>query len=290
MSINQNQVSIVIPALNEAGAIKSVIDSLLEKLLDIELIVVNDGSTDDTKNIANVVEGVKLINHEHTLGYGASLRTGLEASTREYVLFCDGDGQHTVDDVERLINEMDEHDLVIGMRGKDSHSPLSRQPGKRVLKWFADYLAGQKIPDLNSGLRIFRKGVLKKYIHLMPDGFSFSTTSTLVMIKTNRNIKYVPIKVYPRVGKSSVRQLRHGMQTIMLILRLIVLFNPLKVFLNFAGAVLVLSLVSLLNDILFYKTGLSDTTVTLSISTLIIFLFGLLCDQVSALRRELHEK
>ncbi len=289
MSINQNQVSVIIPALNEASAIKSVIHGLLEKLTDIELIVVNDGSTDDTKTIANM-EGVRLINHEHTLGYGASLRTGMEASTREYVLFCDGDGQHTVDDVERLINEMDEHDLVIGIRGKDSHTPFSRQPGKRILKWFADYLAGQKIPDLNSGLRIFRKEVLKRYLHLMPDGFSFSTTSTLVMIKTKRIIKYVPIRVYPRVGKSSVRQLRHGMETIMLILRLIVLFNPLKVFLNFAGFVLFLSLASLLIDMLFYKTGLSDTTVTLSISTLIIFLFGLLCDQVSALRRELHEK
>jgi hypothetical protein len=124
----------------------------------------------------------------------------------------------------------------------------------------------------------------------MPDGFSFSTTSTLTMIKTRRRIRYVPIKVLPRVGKSSVRQFRHGIQTIMLILRLITLFDPLKVFLNITGILFSLSLISLIIDVLFYDTGIGDTTVTLSISTLMTFMFGLLCDQVSALRRELHEK
>ncbi len=281
--------SVVIPALNEADAIASVVQSLLERLPDIELIVVNDGSTDNTGALA-AAAGAKVITHDHTQGYGASLRTGTEAATRSYVLFCDGDGQHSAADVELLINEMDDHDMVLGARGNDSHAPLSRQPGKLILRWFANYLTGQKIPDLNSGLRIFRKEILKRYIHLMPDGFSFSTTSTLTMIKTRRRIKYVPITVAPRVGKSSVRQFRHGMQTIMLILRLIVLFDPLKVFLNITGILFSLSVISFMIDLLFYDTGIGDTTVTLSISTLITFMFGLLCDQVSALRRELHEK
>ena len=289
MSINQNQVSVIIPALNEASAIGSVVRSLRERLPDIELIVVNDGSTDNTKELA-VSEGAKVIDHEYNQGYGASLRSGMEAATREYILFCDGDGQHSAQDVELLINEMDDHDMVVGARGYDSDAPLSRQPGKFLLKWFANYLAGQKIPDLNSGLRIVRKEVLKRYIHLMPDGFSFSTTSTLTMIKTRRRISYVPIKVSPRIGKSSVRQLRHGMQTIMLILRLIVLFDPLKVFLNVTATMFLLSVASLIVDLLLNEAGISDTTVTLSISTLITFMFGLLCDQVSSLRRELHEK
>lgn len=177
---------------------------------------------------------------------------------------------------------------MVGARNSDSHQPIIRRPGKFVMKKFAELLAGTTIPDLNSGLRIFKRDTLMRYLHLMPDGFSFSTTSTFAIMKSNRKYKYIPIKVKKRTGKSTVNQLKHGPQALLLILRLAVLFEPLKVFLSVSGILAVLSIVSFALD--FFSTGgIADTTVLLSIATIIIFMCGLLCDQVSAMRREKHE-
>jgi glycosyltransferase involved in cell wall biosynthesis len=279
------QVSVVIPALNEAAAIEAVVRSVRERLPEIEVIVIDDGSSDGTGNLAEAA-GARVIRHDSPQGYGSSLQTGTRLSTREYVLYCDGDGQHTADDVVRIVAELEGFDMVVGKRGRDSHHQLARRPGKRVLRWFADYLAGEKIPDLNSGLRAIRRELILRYLHLMPEGFSFSTTSTFAMLKTHRRIKYIPIKVEARVGQSTVKMFRHGMQTILLMIRLTVLFEPLKVFLTVAGGLFVLTLISLAIDLIVSGAGIGDATVALSMGTLIIFMFGLLCDQVSAIRRE----
>ena len=283
------KVTIVIPALNEALAIDGALRAVRQRLPEAEIIVVNDGSTDDTARIAREA-GAQVIDHPRCRGYGASLATGTREASRDYVLYCDGDGQHSADDVAKLVDEVDGYDMVVGQRGQDSHVPLSRKPGKRILRWFADYLAGQKIPDLNSGLRIVRREVMLRYLHLMPEGFSYSTTSTFAMMKTGRMVKYVPIRVAARVGKSTVNQFRHGFGTLMLMLRLTVLFEPLKVFLAVSGWMLAISVLSFMFDVWRLvsrdSAGLSDSTVLLSIATLIIFMFGLLCDQVSAIRRD----
>ena len=282
-------VTIVIPAYNEEAAIASVVDGLLEALPDAELLVINDGSVDDTARCARDA-GAQVIDHDHNRGYGAALHTGTERAQRDYILFCDSDGQHSVGDVGRLIDACDGHDMVVGERGKDSHVDHTRRPGKLILRLFANHLAGEKIPDLNSGLRILKKSVLLKYLHLMPTGFSFSTTCTFAMLKSGRHIKWVPISVSKRIGTSTVGQLRHGSQTLLLMLRLTVLFEPLRVFLEIATGLAVLSLCSLIIDIVVNRAfNVGDTTVLLGVATLIVFLFGLLCDQISAIRRELHD-
>ena len=288
--MKSDKVSIVIPALNEEAAVGKVVQSLIERFPEAEIIVIDDGSDDNTGQVSSEA-GARVIRHDKSYGYGAGLRTGTMASTREYVLFCDADGQHSTEDVGRLIAECtDGCDMVIGKRSKGSHISFLRAPGKFVLRWFANYLAGQQIPDFNSGLRIIKKDILLKYLHLMPMGFSFSTTSTFAFLKSHHRIKWIPITVKKRVGKSTVRQWKHGPQTIMLILRLTVLFEPLKVFLTVAGFLFFLSMISLGIDIMVSDTkGIGDVTVMLSISTLLVFMFGLLCDQVSALRRELHD-
>ena len=285
-----NDVSIVIPAFNEAAAIGPVVERLRAKLPEAELIVVNDGSSDDTARIAEAA-GAQVVTHARNRGYGAALRTGALCATREYVLFCDSDGQHSVEDVTRVMDAGEDGcDMVVGARTQASHVPLTRRPGKFILRRFADYLAGEKIPDLNSGLRMIRREVLLKYLHLMPQGFSFSTTSTFAMLKTNRHVKWVPITTVERVGKSTVRQLKHGPQTLLLLVRLTVLFEPLKVFLRIAAGVFALDVLSFALDLLNYqRLHISPTTVLLGMAALLVFLFGLLCDQVSALRRELHE-
>jgi len=282
-----SNISIIIPAFNEEEAIGSVVKSIHSAFPDSEIIVVNDGSTDNTaEEIA--ASAVIILNHDHNRGYGASLKTGIRVASRDYILVCDGDGQHSVEDVRRLMNECDGYDLVVGARNSYSHQPFLRRPGKFIMSKYAEFLAGAKIPDLNSGLRIFKRDTFMRYLHLMPDGFSFSTTSTFTMIKSNRKYKYIPITAQKRIGKSSVRQLKHGPQALMLMLRLAVLFEPLKMFLSIAGILFILTLASLAIDI-FSAGGFSDTTVILSIATIIIFMFGLLCDQISAMRREKHE-
>ena len=219
------------------------------------------------------------------------MRSGILASTRDFVLFCDADGQHRIEDVARVMAECSNCSMVVGARTTNSHVPINRRPGKFIIQHWANILANQKIPDINSGLRIIEKCVLLKCLHLMPTGFSFSTTSTFALMKGNYAVKWVPITVQARKGESTVKQLRHGPETMMLMLRLTVLFEPLRVFLFVTFVLFGISLSSFAYDMIatnFQKVSI--TTEFFSVSTLLVFLFGLLCDQVSALRREFHER
>ena len=285
----QSDVTIIVPALNEETSIGLVLSDLQSVLPEVEIVVVNDGSTDNTASIAKKA-GVKVINHHKNFGYGTSLRNAILASDREYVLTCDADGQHRAVDVKRMIEENNGCDMLIGCRDNESHQPLMRRPGKFVLRHFANYLAGQKIPDLNSGLRMIRREVILKYMHLMPSGFSFSSTSTFAFLKGTYRVEWLPITVNERIGKSTVSLVKHGPQTMMLMIRLTVLFEPLKVFLTAFSFSFLLFLISISVDIAFADDkGIGDATVILFISSILIFLFGLVCDQVAALRREFHE-
>jgi len=286
----QKEVSIIVPALNEEQSIEQVVRGLVTSFPSSEIIVVNDGSTDKTEMLANQA-GALVVNHDSRRGYGAALRSGILASTRDFVLFCDADGQHRIEDVARVMAECSNCSMVVGARTTNSHVPINRRPGKFIIQHWANILANQKIPDINSGLRIIEKCVLLKCLHLMPTGFSFSTTSTFALMKGNYAVKWVPITVQARKGDSTVKQLRHGPETMMLMLRLTVLFEPLRVFLFVTFVLFGISLSSFAYDMIatnFQKVSI--TTEFFSVSTLLVFLFGLLCDQVSALRREFHER
>jgi len=286
----QKEVSIIVPALNEEQSIEQVVRGLVTSFPSSEIIVVNDGSTDKTEMLANQA-GALVVNHDSRRGYGAALRSGVLASTRDFVLFCDADGQHRIEDVARVMAECSNCSMVVGARTTNSHVPINRRPGKFIIQHWANILANQKIPDINSGLRIIEKCVLLKCLHLMPTGFSFSTTSTFALMKGNYAVKWVSITVQARKGESTVKQLRHGPETMMLMLRLTVLFEPLRVFLFVTFVLFGISLSSFAYDMIatnFQKVSI--TTEFFSVSTLLVFLFGLLCDQVSALRREFHER
>ena len=233
----QYSATVIVPALNEADAIGRVVGDLVARYPEYEILVVDDGSTDNTGELA-ASAGARVIRHEWNKGYGASLRTGCRLAKGEIIVCFDGDGQHNPDDVKRLVDEIGPHDMVVGTRSRDSHEPLVRRPGKFILATFANFLAGVKIPDVNSGFRAFKRDVILRYLHLMPTGFSFSTTSTFAMLKSGRPVKWVPIKVKKRIGTSSVSQVRHGLQTLLLMVRLTTLFEPLKVFLPVSAIVL----------------------------------------------------
>lgn len=291
MTVQPQDVSIVVPAYGEEATIGGVVTGLRSRFPESELIVVDDASPDATGKRA-AAAGAKVIRHFENGGYGASLCTGTKAASRPYVLYCDADGQHSTDDVARIIEACADYDMVVGARNEASDAPLARRPGKFILRHFANFLAARKIPDLNSGLRIVKRDLMLRFMHLMPRGFSYSTTSTFAFLKSNCRIRYIPITTRKRTGTSStVQQLKHGPQTLMLMLRLTVLFDPLRVFLSAAALLALLTLVSLCADLFVSEEpNIGDTTVALGISSLIMFMFGLLCDQVSALRREIHDR
>src|SRR3989339_362256 len=283
--------SIIIPAYNEANAIKSVLQELKsylsEKKYQTEIIVVDDGSTDQTNKILRDFKDIKFISHPYNKGYGASLKTGVKNSEYDWLLWYVSDGQHQPFYIEELIKYCDEYDMIIGAR-VGYQGPFFRQPGKKLLHYLAEYLVQQKIPDLNSGFRLVKKDLFLKFAHILPNGFSASTTITLAFFKESLNVKYIPIAIKKRKGKSSVK-MQDGMKAAMLILRTIILFSPLRIFLPVSILILGLALFSLGFDIFPYSQGqlnIGETTVLLFISSLFFFFFGLLADQISAIRRE----
>lgn len=287
----ERKICVIMPAYNEADAIGEVLDKLIPMAgkHGWEVIVVDDGSSDDTGKIAEGC-GAKVLTHSHNQGYGASLSTGVKATNADVVVFIDSDGQQDQSDIPRLLEHIDKYDMVAGARTKDSHIDLHRRPGKKVLKWFADYLAKEKIPDINSGFRAFKRDVLQRYLHLMPVGFSFSTTSTFAMLKGGHQIKWIPIKTTRRIGTSTVKQLKHGPEVMMLMLRLTVLFDPLRVFLPVSGVLTFLAVVMTTLNFILYRRAIPASAIFLGISAVIIFMLGLLTDQVSAIRREQHKQ
>jgi glycosyltransferase involved in cell wall biosynthesis len=284
-----SDVTLVIPAYNEADSIAEVVRSLRQAGSFGRVLVVDDGSCDGTGDLA-ADAGATVVAHEDNRGYGASLATGIESADTAYVLFADADGQHDPADVVRVAGELSNWDMVVGARTAESHVETARRPGKRVLRWFANFLTRRNIPDVNSGLRGFRREVILQYLHLMPDGFSFSTTSTLTFIKSNRRIHWVPIRTRPRVGKSTVRQMKHGPQTLLLMLRLTVLFEPMRVFLPVSAGLMAAAVVMTVLNFVFFRWAIPQTAVFFGLAAVIIFMLSLVIDQVSAMRRELHER
>lgn len=282
------QLSVIIPVYNEEAVIEKIIAGLkveLAKLdLDYEIITVNDGSKDKTKEILENIDGITLINHPYNKGYGASLKTGIRNTKFENLLFFDADGQHRAEEIPNFLKYIGEFDMVSGARTKGYKGPYIRQPGKRLLNIIANYLAEQKIPDLNCGFRLIKKSEIMRFFHILPNGFSFSTTTTLVFIKDGLNVKFIPVEINKRAGKSTVKP-KDAYRMFTLILRMILLFSPLKVFMPASGLLFTLSALSLINDIITnYKTTLNigDATILLFISSLLVFFFGLLADQIAS--------
>lgn len=286
-----NKLSVIIPAYNEAAGIGQTLSELqpVAGRLQAEVILVDDGSTDATSRIASGFPWVKLVRHPYNKGYGAAIKTGVRAAqSADVVALFDADGQHRPEDLENLFTKFDNYDLLVGRRGADSHHDFLRRPGKKVLQIYANFLTGRKIPDLNSGLRLMRHKVIFRLLHLMPDGFSFSTTSTIAFMNLGYNTQYEPIVVRKRTGNSTVRQVKHGVGTLILILRLTVLFNSLKVFLP-ASAFFIA--VGLLYEVIYgnvfslHAIKMLPGALFLLLTGIIIFFFGLVVDQLAELRK-----
>jgi glycosyltransferase involved in cell wall biosynthesis len=281
-------VSVIIPAYNEAGGVGEVVRAVGEELRRLdrphEIIVVDDCSTDGTGEIARRA-GATVITHPKNKGYGGSLKDGVRAAKNPVVLFFDADGQFNASDIGVLLDYLPEYDMATGWRDERSHVPKDRIVGKRLLALVANWLASQKIPDLNCGFRAIKRDVLSRYLHLLPNGFSASTTTTLLLLKQGFSVRFVPTVIEKRVGTSTVNPIRDGMRTVLLILRLITLLDPFRVFFPVSAVFAIAGLAWAL-PFLAMGYGLSVGGLFLMVTAIIIFFFGLLVDQVAALRRE----
>ena len=275
--------SVVVPAFDEAGGIGRVIDALRAAFPDSEIVVVDDGSTDGTGAIAASRGGVRVLAHDFNRGYGASLRTGMAATSRPLIAWFDSDGEHRVEDLRAMVARLQRDKLaaVIGSRG--AGGPAVRRTGKWMIRLLARVFGFGAETDLNCGLRVFRRDVVMPYLSLLPNRFSASLTTTLTLIERGYPIAFHPIVIEPRVGTSKVA-LGDGFAAIALVLRMLMLFAPLRLFLPSGAALVVLGTIyglaiSVIDGTGFPVAGLLAILVGLNIGML-----GLIADQISQMR------
>jgi glycosyltransferase involved in cell wall biosynthesis len=277
-------VSIVIPAYNEADVIGGVIAGLRAAARWHEIIVVDDGSRDATAATATAA-GAIVATHPYNKGNGAAVKTGIRRATGEWVLIIDGDGQHPPEDACRLASRLGEYDLVIGARSASTQASRARRFGNAALNELATYLTGRDIPDLTSGFRGARRECLREFIHLLPNGFSTPTTTTLAFLKAGYNVAFEPVEARSRVGQSKIRLARDGAKFLMIILRIITLFSPLRIFLPLSLASFVLGAAYAVWTIA-TQSHVTNSSVLLIMLAVIVFLVGLVSEQISAMRFE----
>jgi glycosyltransferase involved in cell wall biosynthesis len=277
-----NGVSVVIPAFDEEGAIEESVRSVLSVMedsrIEFELIVVDDGSSDRTAELSEAA-GAQVLRLPENRGYGAALKAGIARAKHEIIVITDADGTYPAESIPVLLADLGEYDMVVGARiGENVAIPLVRRPAKWFLRRLASYLAGRAIPDLNSGLRVMRKSLVKRFEHLLPSGFSFTTTITLASLCSGALVRYCPIDYHERIGESKIRP-SHAFEFLLLILRTIVYFNPLKVFLPMGGVFFLGGLVKFIYDI--YIGNFSETALLGFLGAAILWAVGLLSDQMS---------
>ncbi len=277
-------VSVVIPAYNEADVIGEVVTELAQAAAWHEIIVVDDGSRDETASRA-AAAGAIVVSHPYNKGNGAAVKSGIRQASGDFVLIVDGDGQHRPDDARRIVSRLGEYDLVIGARASSTQATAARQVGNAALNNLASYLTGREIPDLTSGFRAARREYLREFLHLLPNGFSTPTTTTLAFIKAGYNVTFEPTEARTRVGSSKIRLARDGAKFLIIILKIVTLFSPLRVFLPISLACFALGAAYAAWTIA-TQQHITNSSVLLIMLAVIVFLVGLVSEQISALRFE----
>jgi glycosyltransferase involved in cell wall biosynthesis len=278
------QTTVVIPAFNEERAIGSVVSALAAAAPWLEIIVVDDASTDRTGEAA-AAAGARVIRHPYNKGNGASVKSGIRAAAGDYILIIDADGQHQPADAARLVAALGEYDLVVGARSQATQASLARRLGNGALNRLAAYLTGRPVPDLTSGFRAARRECLREFLHLLPNRFSTPTTTTLAFIKAGYSVTFVPVEARGRVGTSKIRFVRDGTRFMLITLKVVTLFSPWRVFLPISVASFVLG-ASYAGWTIATQSHVTNSSVLLIMLAVIVFLVGLVSEQIAALRFE----
>jgi len=277
-------VSIVIPAFNESASIADVVGQLRAAAPWREIIVVDDGSSDGTGDRA-AAAGATVVRHAYNIGNGAAVKNGIRRASGEFVLIVDADGQHPPEDALRLVSRLGEYDLVVGARSAETQATQARRAGNGALNRLASYLTGRTIPDLTSGFRGARASALHEFLHLLPNGFSTPTTTTLAFIKGGYTIVFEPIHARRREGQSKIRLARDGAKFLMIIFKIVTLFSPMRIFLPLSlGAFALGAGYGVWNVVMHAR--IPNGSVLLILFAVVVFLVGLVSEQISALRFE----
>jgi glycosyltransferase involved in cell wall biosynthesis len=277
-------ISIILPAKNEAESLQQLLPTLREHFPDEEILVVNDGSTDSTVEVCDQ-QGVTVISHVYSMGNGAAIKTGARNASKSILVFMDADGQHTAADITRLLDKIDEgYDMVVGARHLDSHASLTRRIGNTIYNKLASWVTGYPIEDLTSGFRAARARHFKKFLYLLPNKFSYPTTSTMAFFRSGLPVGYVPIKAANRSGerKSHIRLFHDGFRFLIIILKIGALFSPMRFFLPISGLLFMTGL-AYYGYTYFTWGRLTNMSVLMFMASLFTFLIGIVSEQISAL-------
>jgi len=276
------KVSVVIPAYNEAGAIGKTIRAIQEQLPDAEVLVVDDGSTDKTSDVAREA-GAYVWSHPYNIGNGAAVKTGIRMASGDKIVLMDGDGQHNPADVPRLLEASQTYDLVVGARSSETQASWHRRLANRIYNGLARYATKFPIEDLTSGFRVIDRETVINYLYLLPNTFSYPTTITLAYLRSGRTLRYVPVHARKREGKSKIKILRDGSRFLIIIIKITTLFSPLRIFLPVSCFFFVAGLINY--AVTYIVAGrFTNMSALLFITSVIVFLIGLVSEQITQLR------
>ncbi len=282
MASENPSISIIIPAKNEAEGLKAFLPKLCEHYTHCEIILVDDGSVDNTAEVAQSC-GIKVIRHPYSMGNGAAIKTGARAAKGDIFIFMDGDGQHQSTDIPSLLEQFQKgYDLVVGARSKHHQANTWRWLGNSLYNAIASHLVGQPVLDLTSGFRVVNAKKFKEFIHLIPNGFSCPTTITMAFFRSGYAVSYVPINVKQRIGVSHLRPFADGVKFLLIIYKMTTLYSPLKIFFPFAALHFI---VGIGNYAYTYSTQgrFTNMSAVLLSTSIVIFLIGLVAEQITCL-------
>lgn len=276
------KISIVLPAKNESGAIGPTIERIKQLSIAHEIIVVNDGSTDSTQAVAEHA-GATVIAHPYSKGNGAAIKTGARTATGDVIIFMDADGQHDPQDIPKLLEKINEgYDLVVGARQKGSQASVGRGIANALYNNLATYMTEQKVEDLTSGFRAVRADKFREFLYLLPNGFSYPTTSTMAFFRAGYSVTYVPIHAAKRIGKSHIQPLKDGVRFFLIIFKIATLFSPLKMFLPISVILFMIG-TGWYGYTLYEFHRFTNMSALLYTGSIMIFLMGLISEQITAL-------
>jgi glycosyltransferase involved in cell wall biosynthesis len=276
--------SVIVPAFNEGLSIRQLVADLQNVTRWHEILVIDDGSSDETGEQATAA-GARVIRHPYNKGNGAAVKTGIRQASGTFVLIVDGDGQHQPADAIRLVSQLDQYELVVGARSTATQATTSRRLGNSLLNGLASYLTNRPIPDLTSGFRAARRDCLVEFLHLIPNGFSTPTTTTLAFLKAGYSVQFMPIDAAARQGVSKIRLGSDGAKFVLILLKLITIFSPLRIFVPVSLATFTLGAAYAVWTIA-TQSHVTNSSVLLILLSVIMFLIGLVSEQIASLRFE----
>lgn len=276
------ELSIILPAKNEAESLQKLLPELRQKFPDAEVVIVNDGSTDNTVEVCEA-HGIKLVTHRQSKGNGGAIKAGARAATGRIFIFMDADGQHKPDDIPHLLESLENgHDMAIGARTRGSQASFGRGLANAFYNWFATRMTGQAIPDLTSGFRAVIGSKFREFLYLLPNGFSYPTTITMAFFRAGYSVDYVPIVAEARRGKSHIRLLKDGIRFLVIIFKVATLYSPLKIFVPISGLLFMAGIGYYLHTYI-TEGRFTNMGALLLISSILVFLIGLVSEQITTL-------